>query len=85
MLYVSTDPTDEPTTAFSILKRGKHLSEFQPGGLEFAPQNRMKNVKKQDVMALLHVIGVDEDHPAYRFYVQRVVCKVNSLLAKTSQ
>ena len=68
MLYVSTDLTDEPTTAFSILKRGKHFSEFQPASLELAPQNRMKDVEKQDVMALLHVIGVEEGHPAYPFY-----------------
>ena len=66
-LRTSTD-FGAPLKEFSVLKRGKRFSEFRPADLEIAPQNRIKEAKKQDVMRLLDIVGVGENHPAYPFY-----------------
>ena len=57
-------------TKFSILKRGKSFSSFQPANMQREPGNHMKDLKNRDVQRLLTVIGVDERHEAYSFYAQ---------------
>ena len=51
-LFVSTD-FRENLSEFSILKRGKHLSEFNPRNLVIEAQNRMKEFGKTGCAALI--------------------------------
>ena len=55
---------------FLMLKRGKTYNGFNPAALKLEPQNRMKDLKKRDVLRLLGVIGIDERHYAHQFYQQ---------------
>ena len=50
------------------LKRGKSLNSFLARDLLCAPTNGLMPAKKNDVLRLLRLIGVDANHPAYDFY-----------------
>lgn len=53
-------------TETSMLKRGKKYLPFSPQPLP--SRNTMKKAKKDDVLRLLGVIGITDQHPAYSFY-----------------
>ena len=58
----------EAPEQFSIHERGKSSSSFSARSLECVPMNRIKTAEKRNVLRLLRLIGVNENHPAYAFY-----------------